>query len=83
MTGCFFCIESVLYTVPPGGGIETRFNLLLRGALKGELEFCCADLSGDGLTLPLWGGLKMTFPFEAAFLIGRSGDDFFGFDAGA
>jgi hypothetical protein len=61
----------------PGGGIDTIFSLLLpKGALRGELEFCCADFRGDCLLRPAWGGLKMIFLLAAAFLIGRSGDCF-------
>jgi hypothetical protein len=78
--GCFFSIESVLYTGPPGGGIDIMFNLLLNGALDGELELCCAALSGDCLTPPFCGGLKTIFLLDAAFFIGRSGDDFLGFE---
>lgn len=38
--GCFFCIESVLYDGPPGGGIDTVFSLFPNGALEGELDVC-------------------------------------------
>ena len=55
------------------------FNLLLRGALEGELEFCCGALNGDCLTPPFWGGLKTIFLLDAAFFRGRRGDDFLGF----
>lgn len=78
--GCFFSIESVLYSGPPGGGIDIMFSLLLNGALDGELELWCADLSGDCLTAPFWGGSKMIFFLDGAFFIGRSGDDFLGFE---
>lgn len=50
--GCFFSMESVGLPVCPGGGIETMFSLLLKGALDGELDECCVDFDGDGLLGP-------------------------------
>lgn len=75
--GCFFSIESVWFVGLPGGGIEIIFSLLVKGALDGELDRCCADLDGDRLLWPGWGGFNTIFLREAAFLIGRSGDDLF------
>jgi hypothetical protein len=75
--GCFFSMESVWWLDFPGGGIEIIFSLLLKGALDGELDDCCADFNGDGLLGPGWGGFRTIFLLEAAFLIGRSGDSFF------
>jgi hypothetical protein len=48
---------------------------LLRDALKGELEVCCAALSGDRLLVYAAGGLKMIFLLEDPFLIGRRGEE--------
>jgi hypothetical protein len=76
--GCFFSIESVLYDGPPGGGIDIIFSLVLNGALDGELDDCCDDFDGDCLVAPAFGGLKTMFLLDAAFFIGRSGDDFLG-----
>lgn len=54
------------------------FNLLLNGALEGELELWCTGLSGDGLLGAIEGGLKTTFVLDEAFLIGLRGDEVFG-----
>ncbi len=78
--GGFFSIESVSFGAPRGGGIEIIFSLLLNGALNGELDDCCADFEGDCLLMPSCGGLKTILLLEAAFLIGRSGEDFLKFE---
>lgn len=78
--GCFFSIESVRYVGPPGGGIDIIFSLPLNGALNGELDDCWADFRGDCLLVPACGGLKTIFFLDAAFFIGRSGDDFLRFE---
>ena len=75
--GCFFSIESVLYDGPPGGGIDTMLSLLPKGALSGELEFCCAGFKGDFRLVSAAGGLKMIFFLDAAFFSGLRGEDFF------
>ncbi len=80
IVGCFFSIESVLYDGPPGGGIDIILSLVVKGARRGELDDCCDDFDGDCLLGPAWGGLKMIFLLDAAFLIGRSGDDFLVFE---
>jgi hypothetical protein len=69
-----------LYDGPPGGGIDIILSLVLNGALDGELEDCCDDFDGDCLLVPACGGLKTIFLLDAAFFIGRSGDDFLGFE---
>jgi hypothetical protein len=53
------------------------FNLLLKGALDGELDGCCAALSGEWLEALEVGGLRIMFRRDDAFLIGRSGEDGF------
>jgi hypothetical protein len=73
-------MESVLYIGPLGGGIETEFNLLPKGALDGELEFCCRPLEGDCLLGPWCGGLSMIF-LPCAFFIGRNGENFLELEA--
>jgi hypothetical protein len=75
--GCFFSMESVWLAGLPGGGIEIIFSLLLKGALDGELDGWSADFDGEGLLGPGCGGFRTIFLLEAAFLIGRSGDNFF------
>jgi hypothetical protein len=75
--GCFFSIESVWLFGPPGGGIGTTFNLLLKGARNGELEDWCAGLCGEQLLVPDAGGWNTIFLLEETFLIGFSGDDGF------
>jgi hypothetical protein len=70
-------MESVWKFGAPGGGIEIIFSLLANGALNGELDVCCTDLSGERLVDADAGGLKTTFLFDEAFLISRSGDDDF------
>jgi hypothetical protein len=76
IVGCFFSIESVLYDGPPGGGIDIILSLVLKGGRGGELD----DFDGDCLLAPACGGLKTIFLLDAAFFIGRSGDDFLGFE---
>jgi hypothetical protein len=64
-----------------GGGIDIEFSLFPKGALEGELEFCCGPLEGDCLLGPFGGGLSMIFLLDAAFLIGRNGEIFLWFEA--
>jgi hypothetical protein len=56
------------------------FSLLPNEALDGELEDGWADFRGDCLLTPAFGGFRMIFRRVAAFLSGRSGDDFFKVD---
>lgn len=77
----FFAIESVLYVGPPGGGIDIELSLFPNDALEGELESCDeADLKGDCLLVPAWGGLSIIFLLDEAFLIGRRGESFWEFE---
>ena len=80
INGCFFSIESVFCEGILGGGIEIAFNLLLNGALEGELDAWWAAFDGDCLVGPVCGGLSMIFLLDAAFLIGLSGDIFLRFE---
>ena len=57
------------------------FSLLLKGALDGELDVCVADFKGDCLLSPARGGSNTIFLLDAAFLIGRRGEDLLRFEA--